>query len=79
MSTYTRVYWTIVIFLVAAAGLLHFLFADRWAKNGATGDPKFEMPTWWMVGESIIIGMSLALLIGGISVGIRRILSHKKQ
>lgn len=75
MSTCTRISWTITAFLGTAAGVLHFLMADRWAKVEATRELKFEMPPWWMIGESIIIGVFVILLIGGVSAGIRRIMS----
>jgi len=73
MNTYLRASWSIAALVGTAAGVVHFLMGDRWAKIGATGEPKFEMPTWWMVSESMILGLSIALLVGGICAGIRRI------
>jgi hypothetical protein len=56
----------------AAAALVYFQHSDRWAYIEATREPKFEMPIWWMVGESIIIGLIGALLMVAIGVGITR-------
>ncbi len=56
-----------------AAALLYFHHTDRWAHVEATGEPKFEMPTWWMVGVSVMIGLIVALLMVAIGVGITRI------
>lgn len=56
-----------------AAALVYFHHADRWANIEATGKPKFDMPTWWMVGESTIVGLIVALLMVAIGVGITRI------
>jgi hypothetical protein len=73
MNTYLRASWSIAAFVGTSAGVVHFLMGDRWARIAATGKPKFEMPTWWMVGESVIVGLLLALLVGGIGVGVRRL------
>jgi uncharacterized membrane protein len=56
-----------------AVALVCFHHADRWANIEATGEPKFEMPTWWMVGESTIVGLIVALLMVAIGAGITRI------
>jgi hypothetical protein len=56
-----------------AAALLYFHHTDRWAHVEATGEPKFEMPTWWMVDVSVMIGLIVALLMVAIGVGITRI------
>lgn len=78
MNTYPRASWSIAAFVGIASGVVHFLVDDRWARIGATGEPKFEVPTWWMVGESVIVGLLLALLVGGIGAGVRRIWGGKK-
>ena len=57
--------------IAAAAIYLHD--ANRWAKNEVTGEMKFVMPTWWMVGESIILGLIVAMMMVGILAGITRI------
>lgn len=79
MNTYLRTSWSIAAFVGTAAGVIHFFMADRWARLEASGEPKFEMPTWWMAGVSVIVGLVLALLVGGISAGIRRIWCCKAQ
>jgi hypothetical protein len=68
MNTYIRASWSIAALLGTAAGVVHFLMGDRWARIEATGEPKFEMPTWWMICESMILGLILALLFGGIGI-----------
>lgn len=55
-----------------ATAALYFHHADRWAHIEATGETKFEMPTWWMVGESLILGLIVALLMVAIGAGITR-------
>jgi hypothetical protein len=50
--------------------LVYFHHSDRWAYIEATGEPKFEMPTWWMAGESAIVGLIVALLVVAIGVGV---------
>ena len=52
------------------AALFHYHHAARWAYVETTGEPKFEVPTWWMVGECIILGLIVALLIFTIGSGI---------
>jgi hypothetical protein len=70
---YHRATWSIAGLVGTSAGVVHFLMVDRWARIEATGEPKLEMPTWWMMGESVIVGLLLALLVGGIVAGVRRI------
>jgi hypothetical protein len=52
--------------------VLNFHHVDRWAYIEATGEPKFEMSAWWMVCESIIMGLFVALLMVAIRAGITR-------
>ncbi len=79
MNTYLRASWSIAAFAGTAAGVIHFLLGDRWARIEATGEPKFEMPTWWIAGESVIVALLIALLVGGIIAGSRRIWRGRSQ
>jgi len=79
MNTYLRASWSIAALVGTAAGVVHFLTGDRWARIEATGEPKFEMSTWWMVGESMILGLLLALLVCGVGAGVRRIRCSKAR
>lgn len=79
MNTYFRASWSIAALVGTVAGVVHFLIGDRWAKIEANGEPKFEMPIWWMLGESIILGLILALLVGGIGVVVSRICCDKAR
>jgi hypothetical protein len=56
-----------------ATAIVHFHHAHRWAHIEATGEPKLEMPTWWMAGESMLSGMVATLLILAIASAINRI------
>jgi len=61
------------ILIGIAAAIVYFHTADRWAYIKATGSPKFEMPEWWMIGESAITGIFATILVVGVSAGIYRI------
>lgn len=37
------------------------------------------MPNWWMAGESVIVGLLIALLVGGLCAGVRRGWRGKKR
>ncbi len=79
MNTYLRACWSIAAIMGTAAGVVHLLTGDRWVRIEATAEPKLEMPIWWMVGESMIFGLLLALLVGGIGAGVRRIRCGKTR
>lgn len=50
------------------AGCLYFRCVDRWAYIEGPGHemvPKLEMAGWWILGESVLIGMGAGLLVVG--------------
>ena len=79
MNTYVRASWSISALVGVAAGVVYFLMSDRLARIESTGEPKLEMPTWWMAGESLIVCLLVTLLVVGISAGARRIWCGKEQ
>ena len=63
-----RVYRVLFVVSTPLAGLTYWWCADWWAYVGEGPDrwPKFEMPWWWQVIESLIVGS----VTGGMLVGV---------
>jgi hypothetical protein len=64
---------SLVVFLIAtsASGFLYWRWADWWAyvQDPIRGPwPKFVMPWWWQVGESLVVGSAVGALAAGLAL-----------
>lgn len=67
--------WRLLLLVAASSGAIYWRLADWWAyvdEGNGKQWPKFELPIWWQVIESSMVGIAVAGLVGLVWFAARR-------